>query len=90
MRANVFSAAPIGSPKQTKTPTPTAEPSAPLLMSIAAAARLLGVDRGVVRRTIALGALKEIVLAPGLSPRVRRDDVEALARGEHPNAKAVP
>jgi excisionase family DNA binding protein len=66
--------------------TPTTEP---LLMSIAAAARLLGVDRGVVRRTIALGVLEEVVLAPGLHPRLRRADIEALVRGEHPAQKAA-
>jgi excisionase family DNA binding protein len=51
-----------------------------LYVSQREASRLLGVDRGVVRRMIARGALKEIVLAPGLHPRLRRADIDALIR----------
>jgi excisionase family DNA binding protein len=61
----------------------------PLLMGKPAAARLLGVSTGVLERMIERGALREVVLAPGLHPRVRRADIEALARGERP-AQARP
>jgi excisionase family DNA binding protein len=59
-------------------------------MSIAAAARLLGVERGTVRRAIASGTLNVVLLHPKASPRVRRDDVEALARGDESADEAAP
>jgi excisionase family DNA binding protein len=62
----------------------------PLLMGKPSAARLLGVSEGCLERIIQRGSLEVVHLAPGLHPRVRRADVEALARGEGPAAKTRP
>lgn len=58
-----------------------------LLMSCPAAARRLGVSTWTLRRMIALGSLETVYLHPKAHPRVRRTDVEALARGERAEAR---
>ena len=61
---------------------PDVRPTAgPLLLSVAEAAELLGLHRCTVWRVIRAGRLKKIELFPGCT-RLRRADVEALARGE--------
>lgn len=58
----------------------TKEPSGSLLLTVADAARLLGVSRCSVWRAIRAGRLRKIELYPGFE-RLRRSDVEALAGG---------
>lgn len=52
---------------------------APLLLTQGEAAALLGVSRNTVVRLVERGALTRVHLAPGMRPRVRRDEVIALA-----------
>jgi excisionase family DNA binding protein len=61
----------------------------PLLMLRPAAAKYLGVSQDVLQRMIERGVLEEVRLYPEAYPRVRRADVEALARGEQPS-EATP
>lgn len=49
-----------------------------------AAARLLGISMTVLERMVEDGTLEEVRLHERAHPRVRRADVEALARGERP------
>jgi excisionase family DNA binding protein len=48
------------------------------------AAKLLGVSVETIEKIVAAGTLDEVRLHPTAWPRLRRADVEALARGEHP------
>ena len=52
----------------------------PLLMGIKAGAKFLGVSRATLWRAVCAGRLQKVELFPG-SYRVRREDLEALARG---------
>ena len=45
------------------------------------AARLLGVSRDTIKRLVARGVLEEFRLAAGMHPRLRREDILALAAG---------
>jgi excisionase family DNA binding protein len=53
------------------------------------AARMLGVSLETVKTMIEAGTLEAVQLHPKAWPRVRRADVEALARGEQPARKAA-
>jgi len=57
---------------------------APVLVTKVEAARLLGVSRYTIIRLVQRGALREVVLMAGGQPRLRRDDVLALAQGDAP------
>ena len=48
------------------------------------AARILGVSRQTITRLVQRGALREVRLADGMTPRLRRGDVLALAEGDAP------
>jgi excisionase family DNA binding protein len=50
-----------------------------LLMTQAEAAALLGVSRNTVVRLVKRGALEKVRITPDMKPRVRREDVIALA-----------
>ena len=52
----------------------------PLLLSMGAAAQLLGVSRPTLWRMIQAGRLEKVEVLPG-SYRIRRSDLEALAEG---------
>jgi excisionase family DNA binding protein len=55
-----------------------------VLVTKSEAARILGVSRDTVYRLQAQGLLRDVVV-PGMEkPRLRRDDVLALAKGERP------
>jgi excisionase family DNA binding protein len=60
----------------------SAAAEAPVLVTKVEAARLLGVSRYTIIRLVQRGALREVSLADGMSPRLRREDVLALARGD--------
>jgi hypothetical protein len=45
---------------------------------------MLGISMTVLKRMVAEGTLKEVKLHSRAHPRLRRADVEALARGERP------
>ena len=62
----------------------------PLLLSVPAAARLLGISLWEIRKVVATGSLETVYLHPKAHPRVRRADVEALARGGWPATEARP
>jgi excisionase family DNA binding protein len=51
-----------------------------VLVTKADAARLLGVSRWTVDRLIKRGVLRQLWLAEGMHPRLRRADVLALTR----------
>ena len=57
---------------------------APTLITKVEAARLLGVSRDTIIRLVRRGALREVRLSDGMTPRLRREDVLALARGDGP------
>lgn len=57
---------------------------APVLVTKVEAARLLGVSRQTILRLVRRGALREVLLADGMTPRLRREDILALARGDAP------
>ena len=52
----------------------------PLLLGVGAGAKFLGVSRATLWRAVCAGKLQKVELFPG-SYRVRREDLEALARG---------
>lgn len=54
---------------------------APALVTKVEAARLLGVSRYTIIRLVQRGALREVRLGDGMTPRLRREDVLDLARG---------
>jgi excisionase family DNA binding protein len=56
----------------------------PALVTKIEAARLLGVSRHTIIRLVRRGALREVHLSDGMMPRLRREDVVALARGDRP------
>jgi excisionase family DNA binding protein len=58
------------------------EPSATITKT--QAARLLGLHRDTVRKLVRAGSLREIVLAPGMRPRLVLEEVERLARDGAP------
>jgi excisionase family DNA binding protein len=60
----------------------SAAAEAPVLVTKVEAARLLGVSRYTIIRLVQGGALLEVRLSEGMTPRLRRDDVLALARAE--------
>ena len=49
-------------------------------MSQSEAAALLGVSRNTLVRLVKRGVLAKVKIAPGMMPRVRREDVVALAK----------
>jgi excisionase family DNA binding protein len=57
-------------------------PTQSALVTKIEAARLLGVSRYTIRRLVQLGRLEEIRLADGMTPRLRRDEVLALAESD--------
>jgi excisionase family DNA binding protein len=50
----------------------------PALLTKTDAARLLGVSRWTLDRLVKGGVLREVRLADGMNPRLRRDDILAL------------
>jgi excisionase family DNA binding protein len=50
----------------------------------------LGVSVETIKKMISAGSLEVVRLHPTAHPRVRRADVEALARGERPPSMAAP
>ena len=54
----------------------------PVLVTKVEAARLLGCSRYTIIRLVERGVLREVRLADGMTPRLRREDVLALARGD--------
>ena len=56
------------------------EERGPLLLSMGAAAQLLGVSRPTLWRMIQAGRLEKVEVLPG-SYRIRKSDLEALAEG---------
>jgi excisionase family DNA binding protein len=58
---------------------------APALVTKKDAARLLGVSRDTIHRLVRDGVLTDVRVHEGMIPRLRRDDVLALARGEQPD-----
>ena len=52
----------------------------PALLTKTAAARLLGVSRWTLDRLVKRGVLREVRLADGMNPRLRRDDVLELTK----------
>ena len=54
----------------------------PVLITKKDAARLLGVSRDTIHRLVREGVLSDVRIHEGMVPRLRRDDVLALARGE--------
>jgi excisionase family DNA binding protein len=58
----------------------TSQHQEPLLMSQSEAAALLGVSRNTLVRLVKRGVLAKVKIAPGMMPRVRREDVVALAK----------
>jgi excisionase family DNA binding protein len=67
---------------------PTQE--APLLLRRPEAARLLGIGKTKLLELIEAGKLEQVILHEGGWPRIRRSDVERLARGEQPDREAAP
>jgi len=57
---------------------------APALVTKVEAARLLGVSRYTIIRLVERGKLHEVTLSVGMHPRLRREDVLALAVGDAP------
>jgi excisionase family DNA binding protein len=57
----------------------------PALITKKDAARLLGVSRDTIHRLVRDGVLCDVRIHKGMVPRLRRDDVLALARGEKPD-----
>ena len=57
---------------------PTGQPSAPLLLGMTGAAKLLGVSRATLWRIIQSGRIEKVELFPG-SYRLRRADIEQIA-----------
>ncbi len=60
----------------------------PLLMGMGEAAKYLGVSRPTLWRIIQAGRLRKVELFPG-SYRVRRDDLEELARHRVPSSRCA-
>ena len=56
--------------------------NAPALITKVEAARILGVSRFTVIRLVQRGALREVRLGDGMNPRLVREEVVALARGD--------
>jgi excisionase family DNA binding protein len=54
----------------------------PALVTKVEAARLLGVSRYTIMRLVERGSLREVFLDSRSAPRLRREDVLGLARGE--------
>jgi excisionase family DNA binding protein len=62
----------------------SAAAEAPVLVTKVEAARLLGVSRYTIIRLVQGGTLREVQLGEGMTPRLRREDVLALAEGDCP------
>jgi len=63
-----------------KVEAPAPVPTGPLLLMMGDAAKLLGVSRATVWRLVKAGKLDRVELLPGTF-RVRRADIEGIARG---------
>jgi excisionase family DNA binding protein len=53
--------------------------STPVLVGRSEAAKMLGISRATLRRLVKRGALEEVRLAPGMHPKIRVEDILALA-----------
>ncbi len=58
----------------------------PLLLGVKEAAKLLGVSRATLWRTVQAGRLQKVELYPG-SYRIRMADIERLVEGREPTAE---
>lgn len=59
---------------------PAVASTGPLLLGMAASAKLLGISRATLWRMCRAGRLKKVEVLPG-SFRLRRSDVEGIAKG---------
>lgn len=65
---------------------PTSSASGPMLLTLSKAAELLGVSRSTIYRFIIRGTLPSVEIGLGRA-RVRRTDIEALARNGSVNSQ---
>lgn len=75
---------------QGRMPQPSIRPAAPLLMSMSAASKYLGVSRSTMFRLLQEGRIRRVELSPGFA-LIRRADIEQIAaEGTHGNQSDQP